>query len=68
MQKIIIIIGVIILLTGIFWPWVSKIPFGRLPGDIIIDKETFKLYIPITSMLIASVLLTVIFWMVRKFF
>jgi len=67
MQKILITIGIIILLTGLFWPWLSKIPFGRLPGDIVIDKETFKLYIPITSMLIASVILTLIFWIIRKF-
>jgi hypothetical protein len=67
MQKILITIGIIILLTGLLWPWVSKIPFGRLPGDIVIDKETFKLYIPITSMLIASALLTLIFWIIKKF-
>jgi len=67
MQKILITIGIIILLTGLLWPLISKIPFGRLPGDIVIDKETFKLYIPITSMLIASVILTLIFWIVRKF-
>jgi len=67
MQKILITIGIIILLTGLLWPWVSKIPFGRLPGDIVIDKETFKLYIPITSILIASAVLTLIFWIIRKF-
>jgi hypothetical protein len=66
MQRILIILGIIILLAGLLWPWIIKLPIGKLPGDIIIDKPDFKIYIPITTMIIISLLLTLIFWMFRK--
>ena len=66
MQKKIIIIGIVVIIIGIFWPFIVKLPFGRLPGDIIIEKPNFKIYIPITTMILASVLLTLIFWLFRK--
>ena len=67
MQKILIIIGVIIILAGLFWPWLSKLPLGHLPGDIVIDKPNFKLFIPITTMLLLSALISFIIWIFRKF-
>ncbi|GJQ44206.1 MAG: hypothetical protein JETCAE03_37040 [Ignavibacteriaceae bacterium] len=67
-QKIIILLGAFIILIGFLWPYISKIPLFRLPGDIVIDKPNFKVFIPITSMIILSLLLTIIFWLIRKFF
>jgi hypothetical protein len=66
MQKTLILLGVSILLLGLFWPWLSKLPFGRLPGDILIDKPGFKLFFPITSMLLVSGLISLILWLFRK--
>ncbi|HEY8970380.1 MAG TPA: DUF2905 domain-containing protein [Puia sp.] len=40
---------------------------GRLPGDIRIERENFRLYIPITTMLIASLVLSLIFYLLKKF-
>ncbi|MFN3693366.1 MAG: DUF2905 domain-containing protein, partial [Ignavibacterium sp.] len=57
-QKIIIVFGALIILIGFLWPYISKIPLFRLPGDIVIDKPNFKVFIPITSMILISVLLT----------
>lgn len=66
MQKILIILGILVLTTGILWPWVSKLPIGRLPGDIIIDKPGLKVYIPITTMILVSVIVSVVLWLLRK--
>lgn len=66
MQKTLIILGVILLLGGLFWPWLGKLPFGRLPGDIVIDKPGFKLFFPLTSMLLVSGLISLILWFLRK--
>ena len=55
-----------IVIAGLFWPWLSKVPFGRLPGDIVIDKPGFKMFFPITSMLLVSGLLSLIMWLFRK--
>lgn len=66
-QKIIILFGALIMLIGLLWPYISKIPLFRLPGDIVVDKPNFKLFIPITSMILLSVILTLLFWLIRKF-
>lgn len=66
MQKTLIVIGLLIVVAGLGWPWLSKIPFGRLPGDIVVDKPGFKLFFPITSMLLVSGLIALIMWLFRK--
>jgi len=66
MQKTLIIIGIMLLIAGIFWPWLGALPLGRLPGDIIIERPGIKIYIPITSMLLISAALTLIAWLIRK--
>lgn len=66
MQKTLVILGLAIILAGLFWPWLSKVPFGRLPGDIVIDKPGFKMFFPITSMLLVSGLISLIMWLFRK--
>lgn len=64
--KILIVAGVILILVGLFFPYLSKIPFGRLPGDIVIERPNFKIYIPIVTMLVVSLLLSLILWLFRK--
>jgi hypothetical protein len=66
MQKTLLVLGVTIIIAGLCWPWLSKLPFGRLPGDIVIDKPGFKLFFPITSMLLVSGLVSLIMWLLRK--
>jgi hypothetical protein len=66
MQKTLIIVGLMIVVAGLGWPWLSKIPFGRLPGDIVIDKPGLKVFFPITSMLLVSGLVSLILWLFRK--
>jgi len=65
-QKYIIVIGIIIVLIGIFFPYISKIPLFRLPGDIVIEKPNFKFYFPIVSMILISIFLSLLFWLIRK--
>ncbi|MGD8785449.1 MAG: DUF2905 domain-containing protein [Thioalkalispiraceae bacterium] len=66
MQRALIIIGIILVIVGLLWPWLQKIGLFRLPGDIAVEKENFKFYFPITSMIIISVILSLIFWLFRK--
>ncbi len=66
MQKYLIVIGAIIIMAGLFWSHLIKLPFGRLPGDIIIDKPNFKIFIPITTTLVVSIFLSIIFWIIKK--
>jgi hypothetical protein len=60
MRKILIIIGLVVLLAGLLWPWLGKIPLGRLPGDIIISRPGFTFYLPITTSIIISIVIAII--------
>ena len=60
MQKVLIGLGVVFLAVGLLWPWLGKLPIGRLPGDIIIDRPNLKIYIPITTMIIISVVISLL--------
>lgn len=61
MQKILIILGIAILIAGIAWPILGKLPLGKLPGDIIINRPGLKVYMPITTMILVSIVISVIF-------
>ena len=66
--KILVITGIILIIAGlIFWFAGDRLGWiGHLPGDIRIEKENFKFYFPISTMIIISVLLTLILWIIRK--
>ena len=66
MTRILVTLGVILIVVGIAWPWLSKLGFGRLPGDIVIERDNFRFYFPITSMVLVSLVLSLIFWLFRK--
>jgi hypothetical protein len=66
MQRSLIILGLVIALVGVLWPWVSKLPIGRLPGDILIDRPGFRLFFPLTTMVIISVVISLILMLFRK--
>ena len=66
MTRILVTLGIVLIVAGIAWPWLGKLGFGRLPGDIVIERENFRFYFPITSMILVSLVLSLIFWLFRK--
>jgi hypothetical protein len=66
MQRLFIVIGIALVLIGVAWPWLSKLPLGRLPGDIVIDRPGMKLFLPLTTMMIVSIVLSLLMWLFRK--
>jgi hypothetical protein len=66
MQRLLLIAGALLLLAGLLWPWASRIPFGTLPGDLLIERPGFKLYVPITTMLIVSGVVSAVLWLFRR--
>ena len=63
MSRMLIFIGVIFVLLGVFWFLIERLPFGKLPGDLSVTGEHFKVYFPITSSLMISLLLSFLFWL-----
>ena len=66
MQRALFALGIIIALVGLAWPWISKLPLGRLPGDFLIERPGFRLFMPFTTMVVISLLISLIVWLFRK--
>ncbi len=66
MSRTLIILGLVILAIGISWPWLSRLGLGRLPGDIVIHRDNFTLYIPIVTGLVLSIILSLLLWLIGR--
>ena len=66
MQRMLIYAGLVTVAVGLLWPWLGRIPLGRLPGDIMIERPGFKLYIPLTSMILVSLILSLLARIFKK--
>ncbi|MED5430414.1 MAG: DUF2905 domain-containing protein [Pseudomonadota bacterium] len=61
MAKLFLTLGVIFILVGLLYPYLSNLGLGRLPGDIIIERKNFNFYFPITTSIIISIILGILF-------
>lgn len=66
MARTLIIAGAVLLVLGLAWPFLSKLGLFRLPGDIVVQRENFRFYFPITTMIILSVVISLVLWLFRK--
>jgi len=66
MQRSLITIGLIIVAVGLLWPWLRRLPFGRLPGDIHIQRDGLDFYFPLATGLLVSLAITLLVWWLRK--
>jgi hypothetical protein len=66
MQRALIVVGLLIALIGLAWPWLSRLPLGRLPGDLVIVRPGFKLFAPFASMLFVSIVISLLIWLFRR--
>jgi hypothetical protein len=66
MQRLLLVLGGLLVLVGLLWPWLSRLPFGRLPGDVVVDRPGFKFFAPFTTMIVLSIVVSVLLWLFRK--
>jgi hypothetical protein len=66
MARFLILLGLAILAVGLLWPFLSRLGLGRLPGDIVIQRDNFTLYFPLATCILVSVLLSVVFWLFSR--
>jgi hypothetical protein len=66
MQRTLITIGIAVFITGLLWPWLSKLGLGRLPGDFRIQSGGSVFYFPLATCLIVSVVLSLLLWLLRR--
>ncbi|HET9669911.1 MAG TPA: DUF2905 domain-containing protein [Casimicrobiaceae bacterium] len=66
MQRVLIVVGLLILVAGIAWPWIARIGLGRLPGDINVERDGWSFHFPIVTSIVISLVLTFLLWLFRK--
>jgi uncharacterized membrane protein len=66
MQRFLIIAGIVIVVLGLAWPWLSKLGLGRLPGDIHVVRDGWSFHFPLTTSVLVSLALTLILWIFRR--
>jgi hypothetical protein len=64
--RFLIVAGIVLIAAGLLWPWLSRLGLGRLPGDIVIERENFRFYFPIITSLVVSLGLTLLIWFFRR--
>lgn len=65
-SRFLIVLGLVILVTGLLWPFLSKLGLGRLPGDIVVERENFTLYFPFVTGLLISLVLSALLWLLTR--
>ena len=66
MSRTLIIFGLVLVAAGLLWPFLSKLGLGRLPGDIVVERENFTFYLPLGTSLLISFVLSLIFWLLGR--
>ncbi len=66
MQKFLIVAGLVLVALGLAWPLLTQLGLGRLPGDIVVERENFRAYLPITTSILLSVVLSLVLWLLGR--
>ena len=66
MARWLIAIGLLLVLAGLAWPWLTRLGLGRLPGDIVIERDGFRFYAPIATSVLVSLVLSLLLWLLRR--
>jgi hypothetical protein len=65
-NRALVLFGISCILCGLVWPWLRHLPLGRLPGDIVILRDNFRLFLPVTSSVLISLVISLLFWLFKK--
>jgi hypothetical protein len=66
MARFLIVLGLVILVASLLWPYLSQIGLGRLPGDLVIERRNVTIYFPLMTCLLLSVLFSLVLWVVNR--
>ena len=66
MARWLVILGLALVVVGLLWPWLSRLGLGRLPGDIVVERENFSYYLPITTSILVSAVISLALWLIGR--
>lgn len=66
MSRFLITLGIVLIVAGLIWPVLQKLGLGRLPGDIAIERDNFRLYLPLGTSILISVVISLVLWLFTR--
>jgi Protein of unknown function (DUF2905) len=66
MRRVLLVLAALFLIAALVWPWLSRFPLGRLPGDLVFDRPGLKIYFPIVSSLLVGLVISLLMWLFRR--
>ena len=66
MRRILLIVGALVIAAGLLWPWLSRLPLGRLSGDFVVERPGLRVYLPLTTSILVSILLPLLIRLFRR--
>lgn len=66
MARFLVTLGLVLVAAGLLWPFLQKLGLGRLPGDILIRRDNWHFYFPLTTSLLLSLLISLLLWLFHK--
>lgn len=63
MARFLILLGLVLIVVGLLWPFLHKAGLGRLPGDIVVERDNFRFYFPIATSILISLVLSLLIWL-----
>lgn len=64
--RFLVVLGIVLVVLGLAMPWLGKLGLGRLPGDIVVQRENFTFYFPIVTSLLISLVLSLLLWFLGR--
>lgn len=65
-SRFLITLGLLLIVAGLIWPLLQKVGLGRLPGDVVLERDGFRIYFPIVTSILVSVIFTLILWLLNR--
>ncbi len=64
--RFLVLLGIVLVAAGLLWPLLVKTGLGRLPGDIVVERDGFTLYIPLVTSLLISAVASLVLWLLQR--
>ncbi len=66
MARLLVVLGLVLVVVGLLWPWLARIGIGHLPGDMVVRHGNFTFYFPIVTSIVISVVLSLVLWLINR--
>lgn len=66
MARLLITFGIVLVVAALLWPFLAKLGLGRLPGDIVIERENVRFYLPLGTSILVSLALSLVLWLLNR--